>query len=383
MGRNAEVAIIGGGPAGLSAAVELGEVQSNCILMDDHSQVGGQLNKQIHKFFGSEKHSAGQRGIDIAKKLEERVSLLNIEIWPESTVLDFDNEGCLWVNKGDSGIVDLMADRVIIATGANENTFPFQNWTLPGIMGAGALQTMMNLYRVLPGRRVLMVGAGNVGLIVAYQLLQAGAEVIAIIESANKISGYDVHRRKILRTGVPILTSTSIVSALGEKEVEGAVISSVDDEFRPLPGTERQLAVDTICLAVGLSPLIDLAWSRGCKIVNEPLLGGWIPVHDADQQTNIDSVYIVGDCCSIEEASVAMEEGRIAGISVAESMNLLDYKTAMEKKNVAKKVLHELRSGPLGATVRTAKERLSKSTTFYRQNFFHPTRYEKCLSNWR
>ena len=115
----------------------------------------------------------------------------------------------------ESGISSFSADNIILATGASENAAPFEGWTLPGVIGAGAAQTMMNLHGVMPGKRILMVGSGNVGLVVSFQLLQAGCMVEAVIDSASRIGGYGVHAAKVARTGVPFLLSHTIVKAEG------------------------------------------------------------------------------------------------------------------------------------------------------------------------
>jgi thioredoxin reductase len=138
-----------------------------------------------------------------------------------------------------------------------------------------------------------MVGSGNVGVIVAYQLMQAGAEVVAVIEAAPKLGGYGVHTAKVRRAGVPFRTSTTVVRAEGKESVERAIIAKVDNRFAPIAGTEEVLDVDTICIAVGLTPSIELASLAGCKMMYVPELGGNMPVHDESMQTSVESVYVL------------------------------------------------------------------------------------------
>lgn len=136
--------------------------------------------------------------------------------------------------KIDDEVHHLRADNIIIATGASENMIPFDGWTLPGVIGAGAAQTLMNLHGVQPGEKVLMVGSGNVGLVVGYQLLQAGCKLQAVIDAAPRIGGYGVHAAKLARAGVPFLTSHTVVKALGSDCVTGAVVAKVDEKFAPM-----------------------------------------------------------------------------------------------------------------------------------------------------
>jgi thioredoxin reductase len=207
-----------------------------------------------------------------------------------------------------------------------------------------------------------MVGAGNVGLIVTYQLLQAGAEVIAIIEGLSYIGGYGVHASKVRRAGVPILTSHTILQAEGDEKVKGAVIAQVDEKWEPVTGTQETLDVDTICLAVGLSPLAELAWMAGCQSSYIPSLGGWVPLHDENLETSLPGVYVAGDLAGIEEASTAMEEGRLAGLTAAEALGHLSPKEASAKKSAVRERLAALRIGSFGEGRAIAKQKIMETT---------------------
>ena len=355
--RETELAVVGGGPAGLSAAIEAARAGVKVVLIDENSKPGGQLFKQIHKFFGSAEHYAGVRGIDIGTKLLAEVEASGAEVMLASVVWGLFAGRELGVIRERKNL-RLKADRIILATGASENALAFPGWTLPGVMGAGAIQTLVNVHRVLPGRRVLMVGSGNVGLIVTYQLLQAGAQVAAVLEALPKVGGYGVHAAKLRRNGVPILTRTTVKEVSGNGKVERAISVGLDEEWKPIEGTEREWAVDVVCLALGLSPLSELAWMAGCKFEYVPQLGGHVAVHDEDMETTVPGIYVAGDLAGIEEASTAMEEGKLAGIAAAEALGRLTMEEARERKEGARRRLGELRSGPFGEGRRVAKERL-------------------------
>lgn len=342
-----EVAVIGAGPAGLCAAIEASKNGCQTLIFDENVAPGGQLLKQIHKFFGSKDHKAAKRGFEIGFELQEEASSVGVSINLESTVFGIFENNVLGVLK-DGKTHAIKARQIVISTGASENVIVFPGWTLPGVMGAGAVQTMVNLHRVLPGKKVLMVGSGNVGLIVSFQLLQAGAQVVAVIESKERIGGYEVHSAKIKRAGIPILTSCTIMRAQGLNEVENAVIATVDQEGVIITGTEEVIDVDLICLAVGLFPLAELAWMAGCKSTFLSELGGCIPVHDENMKTTRDNIYVAGDVSGVEEASTAMEEGRIAGISIAGNLGYLDKEKANEIKSEINYRLNHLRKGPFG-----------------------------------
>jgi thioredoxin reductase len=260
----------------------------------------------------------------------------------------------------------ILGQKVILATGAAENALAFPGGSLPGVMGAGCAQTMINVHRVLPGRRIVMVGSGNVGLIVSYQLMQAGGDVLALVEAAPAIGGYGVHAGKIRRAGTPILVSHTIKRALGEKQVEAVEIVALDDKFQNIPGTEQTLAADTICIAVGLTPLTELAWMIGCAFTYSPLLGGHIPLHDEDMATTVQGLYVAGDIAGAEEASTAMEEGRLAGIAAAAALGLYDDARARLLKQEVWTRMNALRTGPFGQKRFDAKQQLLAEARNYR-----------------
>lgn len=171
-----DIAVIGAGSAGLSAA----SAGADVLVIDENHLPGGQLFKQIHKFFGSRAHQAGTRGFQIGQELLERVQKSGARVWLDTLVYGIERDCSLGViHDGEHYVV--RAKKVIVATGAKENYMAFPGSTLPGVMGAGAAQTMVNVNRVLPGKRVVMLGSGNVGLIVSYQLMQAGADVVALV----------------------------------------------------------------------------------------------------------------------------------------------------------------------------------------------------------
>lgn len=354
-----ELAIVGSGPAGLAAAIEAAKTGVKVTVIDENPRPGGQLFKQIHKFFGSEEHKAGIRGIDIGYQLLQQCQELNVDVLLNTEVWGiFDNNTVLGLKHDNNSVEKLYFKKLILATGAQENPLAFPGWTLPGVLGAGATQTLMNLHRVLPGKRILMVGTGNVGLIVSYQLVQAGAEVVAAIDILPEIGGWGVHASKIRRLGIPILTCHTIKEALGNDKVEGAIITRVGSDCKIIPGTERELKVDTICIAAGLRPMAELAWLAECQFAYMPELGGWTPIHSERMETTLNNVYVAGDVSGIEEASTAMEEGKISGIAVAESLGYLRREKAEELIKERWESLNILRAGPFTTQTRIAKEKL-------------------------
>ncbi len=357
--REAELVIIGGGPAGLCAAISAAESGAKVCIIERNKSLGGQLVKQTHMFFGSEKQYASTRGIDISGILLERLNDYreNVEILTETTAVGMFEDGVITVLHKEDNYYKIKPKAVIVATGAFEKALAFPDNDLPGIYGAGAVQTLMNVHGVKPGDRVLMVGAGNIGLIVSYQLMQAGVEVAAILDAAPRIGGYLVHASKIRRMGVPILTSHTVKEAIGKEFVEKAVVCEVDERFQAIEGTEKEFDVDVICISVGLTPLNELLAMRGCQMKYIPQLSGFVPLRNENYETTIKNVFAAGDATGVEEASAAMVEGYLAGLCSASEIGYTPDNFE-ERKNDYVKQLDDLRSGPVGKHILAGIEQI-------------------------
>ena len=357
--RDVEIMVIGGGPAGLCAARAAADAGAHVLLAERDELPGGQLVKQTHKFFGSERQYAGDRGIFIGQMLVEEVANHpNIEVLTDATVLGIYEDGVVTVLK-DNKHLKFRPVKTIVATGAAEKFLTFPNNDLPGIYGAGAVQTLMNVGGVKPADRVVMVGAGNIGLIVSYQMLQAGVEVVSVVEAAPNIGGFLVHAAKLRRAGVPIRTGWTVKEAYGDGKLEGVILCQLDEKWQPVPGTEENVPCDTLCLAVGLTPLAELCWQAGCHMEFIRELSGHVPVTDENLMTSVEGIYAAGDVSGIEEASSAMVEGRLAGYAAAAS---LGYDTERSQKEVeaARAELKELRSGPMGGKIRAGLAKVAE-----------------------
>jgi len=355
--RKTEIAVIGGGPAGLSAAVSATQMGARVTLLDRNQKLGGQLVKQTHKFFGSEQQYACVRGVDIAGVLANKLDRDKTDIMLDAAVLGYYQEdGVLGIEQNDK-FIKIEPKKVIVATGASERVLTFPNNDLPGIYGAGAAQTLMNEHGVVPGSNVLMVGAGNVGLIVSYQMMQAGVKVKAIIDAAPRITGYLVHASKVRRLGIPIHTSYTVKEAHGKENLERATIWRLDESWQPIEGTEIDLDVDVMCIAVGLSPLNELLWQAGCQMKYIPELGGHTTLRNEDMETSVKGIYVAGDVAGVEEATSAMVEGSLAGLCAAKSLGH-DNGSYKELRQEAIHHLRTLRSGPISQGIRKGLEQV-------------------------
>ena len=292
-----DVLIIGGGPAGMSAALELSDSNVDVLLVDDKDRLGGKLVLQTHKFFGSiNAVYAGTRGVDIGARLAAQIEEKEtVTIWLSSTAVAVFNDGFVGVLNEDRYV--LVRPRMLLtATGAREKALVFPGNTLPGVYGAGAFQTLVNRDLIKASERLFIVGGGNVGLIAGYHALQAGIDVVGLVEALPECGGYKVHRDKLARMGVPIHTSHTVLSANGTEAVESVTIVQINDKFQPIEGTEQTFACDTVLIAVGLDPVDEFTLAAekfGLK------------------------VYAAGDAEEIAEASAAIFSGRITGRQIA------------------------------------------------------------------
>ena len=322
--RELELLIIGSGPAGLCAAISAASSGAKVLILERSFRPGGQLIKQTHMFFGSERQYASHRGVDIArillKKLEEYGD--QIEILLNATAVGFYEDNVVTVLKDEREYFKIKAKTIICATGAFEKSLAFPN-----------------------------NDAGNIGVIVSYQLLQAGIEVVAVLDAAPRIGAYLVHASKLARMGVPILCSHTVKEAIGTDCLEAALVCQVDEQFRPIPGTETRYDVDVMCISVGLSPLNELLAMRGVEMKYVPQLSGQVPLRTENCETSIPGIYVAGDASGIEEASSAMAEGYLAGICAAARLGHVPADYERRRQSYLKQ-LQDLRSGPVGDRIR-------------------------------
>ncbi len=320
-----DVIVIGGGPSGLTAAIELAKSGLDIMLVDDKEKLGGKLLLQTHKFFGSiEDCYAGTRGVDIADILEKEIrTYQNISIFKNSSVVGLykDKKIGLLIDYKNYAIVDF--EGLVVSAGAREKNLIFPGNDLPGVYGAGAFQTLINRDLVKASSRVFIVGSGNVGLIAAYHALQAGITAVGITEILKEVSGYKVHADKIKRMGVPVYLNHTILTAEGNGKVERVTIAEVDENFNPILETAKTFEVDTLLIAVGLSSIDEFyntAVQYGFKVVK------------------------TGDADEIAEASSAMFGGKISGLKLAK---MLGKETEIDESYYEKAEILKSRPGKI------------------------------------
>ncbi len=335
--REAEIVIVGGGPAGLTAALEAATAGGEVVLIDEYPTLGGQYYKQLPDDFRL--HSAKAEGAELSEGAAtiDRLRASKVETLAGVLVWGIFEDRTLALYRSDA-TERVRARQLILAPGAQEVPVAFPGWTLPGVMMGGAAQGLLVSQRILPGERVVMAGAGPLQLKVASQFVEAGAEVAAVLEASSKPpmsmenalrafghwgkmrEGLD-YWLKLKKAGVPYHAHQVPVRALGTTQVEAVVVAEVDAEWRVVPGTERTIEADTLCLSYGFLPAVQLPRLAGCRIQYEADSGGWMTWHDQNQETSVPGVYVAGEVGGIGGADVAEEEGRLAAIAALRALN--------------------------------------------------------------
>ncbi|HSB78288.1 MAG TPA: NAD(P)/FAD-dependent oxidoreductase [Candidatus Methylomirabilis sp.] len=338
--RELELVILGSGPAGLAAAIEAAKAGASVTVLDENARPGGQIYRQLNAGFsvttpevlGSD-YQRGQELLAEFGAIADRVEYLDDTlVWALSPEREL-----AFLRRGASQSVRYR--QLIIAVGAYDRPVPFPGWTLPGVFTAGGAQRLIKTQRVLPGDKILLAGTGPLQLAVANQIVEAGGKVEAILEAGNIDKWLSLARGAwgqwtliadawhywsgIRKAGIPLWREHVILEARGEGRVEEAVIARVDQDWRPVPGTSRTLPVDTVCVGYGFVPSVELTRLAGCEHRYDPLLGGWVPVRGEDMTTSVPNVYAAGDCAGVAGSFVAIEEGRIAGLAVAQALGRL------------------------------------------------------------
>lgn len=251
------VAIIGAGPAGLAVRQKLNEFGIANIVIDGQDRIGGQFLMQTHQFFFFEKEKkfGGMRGFEIAKTLagdNHEGIMLDCTVWD---ILEGKRIAVKNIRSNEIFYVD--CEQLVVAAGAVPYLAPFQNDDLPGVYTAAVVQKLMNIELTLLGKSVLTVGAGNIGYLTSYQLMQAGAKVKAIIEAQPREGGFPVQANRVRRLGIPIFLSKVIIKAIPNERgdgIRGAVIADCEN-FKPIQGTEQAIDdIDMINVCTGLVP---------------------------------------------------------------------------------------------------------------------------------
>lgn len=317
--KNYDIVIIGGGPAGLAAAVSAKKNGIDSILiLERDKELGGILNQCIHNGFGLHTFKEELTGPEYAQRFIDQVNALGIECFLNTMVMDISHEKVVTAMNRTDGLFEIQAKAVILAMGCRERSRGALNipgYRPAGIYSAGTAQRLVNMEGLMPGREVVILGSGDIGLIMARRMTLEGAKVKVVAELMPYSGGL---KRNIVQClddyGIPLKLSHTVVDIKGKERLEGVTLAEVDKTGKPIPGTEEEYSCDTLLLSVGLIPENEL--SRGMGVEMSGVTSG--PVVNESLETNIKGVFACGNVLHVHDlVDFVSEEAATAGKNAA------------------------------------------------------------------
>ncbi len=335
--------VVGAGIAGTAAAIEAARAGVQVTLVDENPVGFSTMGMDVPLFYGQRVDGAlSNRAVML-----ERVIAANKDMAAAAAAgVDVRIGTCVWgaFRNSDSsraldgpqlGLADdrqswaIKYDRLIVAAGARDLGMPFNGWDLAGTMGANGAYSLMSVYEGLTSRRMVILGAGDLGLNTARMALMSGVKVAAVVDVAPSAGGDKALVTELRRLGVKFYTSHTVLEATGsDGQIESVLLIEVNRDCEPLALSEKEVAADTVCLAIGLVPNIELLSLLGCELTFKSELGGYVPDHDEWMRTSVDNVFVAGDAAGfhdgmIRQPEIARDQGRLAGIAAAESLGAI------------------------------------------------------------
>jgi thioredoxin reductase len=341
--RRVPLIVVGAGPAGVAAATAGARAGVRVLLLDEHPLDPELMAMDVPLFFGQRMSAAVRdRGVMLERvvranpALEEAVEAgveveLGVSVWgafrPGPMMREL-GEACLGVaDQSRSWLVGY--DRLIVAAGARDLNLAFRGWEKAGTMGAAGALALLTRYQACAARRMVVLGSGPLGLAVASLARARGIEVPAVVEVGPVVRGAAGVRDALEQQGVRFYPSHVVAEALGSRdEIEGVRLAALDGDLRPIPGRATDIACDTVCLAIGLVPQVELLQILGCRLAFRSERGGYVPELDVEQRTSLPDVFAAGDVAGVDESTVtapdrAQAEGRRAGLAAAASLGAI------------------------------------------------------------
>ncbi|EHN10247.1 Putative oxidoreductase in 4-hydroxyproline catabolic gene cluster [Patulibacter medicamentivorans] len=351
-----DVLVVGGGPAGLSAATVAARHGLDVALVEERVTLGGQVHKQPGPGIVVRDPAAMGREYREGRALIDAAEASGATIMTSTAVVAVEGDAVVLVPDGGRART-VRARRLVLAPGAHDRPVAFPGWTLPGVLTAGGMQTIVKAQRVLPGRRVVFAGAGPLALAFPAQLLGYGAGIRTVLEAGPpprigdllRIAGaapgnrhllQDAvrYRAALLRERVPLRYRRIVVRAEGDGRVEQVTHAAVDADWRPIAGSEEREPADVLCLGYGFVPSIELLRLAGCDFDFDEQLGGYVVRRDDWLRTSRPHVLAAGDGTGVEGSVVAVAEGRIAGLGAALDLGAIDAATAEREAAPARRL---------------------------------------------
>ena len=330
-----DIVIIGGGPAGLAAAVSaVKNGVRNVLILERDGELGGILNQCIHNGFGLHTFGEELTGPEYADRFIRQVKELDITYKLNTMVMDISSKRVVTAMNREEGLFEIKAGAVILAMGCRERprgALNIPGYRPAGIFSAGTAQRLVNIEGYLPGREVVILGSGDIGLIMARRMTLEGAKVKVVAELMPYSGGL---KRNIVQClddfGIPLKLSHTVVDIRGKERVEGVTLAKVDEKGKPIPGTEEEYSCDTLLLSVGLIPENELSRDMGVKL--NPVTSG--PSVNESLETSIEGVFACGNVLHVHDlVDFVSQEAETAGRNAARYIiNQKENKDTAEKQ---------------------------------------------------
>lgn len=318
--ENYEIVVIGGGPAGLAAAISAKKSgMRKVLILERDRELGGILNQCIHNGFGLHTFKEELTGPEYAERFIRMAQEAEVEYRLNTMVMDISGDKKITALNKEEGLLEIQAEAVILAMGCRERSRGALNipgYRPAGIFSAGTAQRLVNMEGYLPGREVVILGSGDIGLIMARRMTLEGANVKVVAELMPYSGGL---KRNIVQClddfGIPLKLSHTVVDIKGKERVEGVTLAQVDEKGKPIPGTEEEYSCDTLLLSVGLIPENELSREMGVEL--NPVTAG--PQVSESLETSVDGVFACGNVLHVHDlVDFVSEEAEAAGRHAAE-----------------------------------------------------------------